>query len=106
MKTFLQFLTEDLSPETYDVLSPYESFPPDDNVSEEDALYQNVKFTDLAHYMKTQIDVVTRYIVGQGLGDDPKLLKAALNDAFMKPEIQKAFRLYYARHFPEKVEEG
>ena len=106
MKTFLQFLTEEVSPDTYDTLSPYDIFPPKNRVSDEKDLYQNVKFTDFQHYMKIQIDVVTKYIVSQGLGDDPKKLKSALNDAFMKPEIQRAFRLYYARHFPDKVEEG
>ena len=105
MKPFLQFIREDLSPETYDTLAPYDSFPPNNRVEQENDLYQNVEFTDFSHYMKTQIAVVSRYIASQGIGDDPKKLKAALNDAFMKPEIQKAFRLYYARNFPDKVAE-
>lgn len=106
MKSFLQFLTEDLSHSVYDEIEPYESFPPEERIEREDELYNNVEFKDFPHYMKTQIDVVTKYIISQGIGSDPDKLKSALNDAFNRPEIQKAFRLYYARHFPEKVEES
>lgn len=104
MKTFLQFITEDLTQDVYDTLAPYESFPPEEHIDQEDQLYRDVKFKDFQHYMKTQIDVVTKYITSQGIGNDPEKLKEALGEAFMKPEIQKAFRLYYARNFPSKVE--
>lgn len=103
MKSFIQFVTEELSFDTYQALEPYDTFPPQEHVKDEDQYYQDVEFTDFPHYMKTQIEVVTKYITSQGIGNDPKKLKAALAEAFMKPEIQKAFRLYYARHFPDKV---
>lgn len=104
MKPFLQFLKEDLSPETQAVLAPYDNFPPEHPHPQEKELYNDIEFLDFPHYMKTQIAVVSRYIASEGIGDDPKALQAALNDAFMKPEIQQAFRLHYARKFPQKVQ--
>ena len=103
MKSFLQFLTEELSPEIYDTLAPYEKFPPSEHIDQEDQLYKDVKFDDFSHYMKTQIAVVSEYIASQGIGDDPAKMEAAMEEAFMKPEIQKAFRLHYARIYPDKV---
>lgn len=105
MKPFLQFLKEDLSPEHQSVLAPYDNFPPDNPLPQEKELYDGIEFTDFPHYMKTQIAVVSRFIASQGIGDDPAALQKALGDAFMKTEIQQAFRLHYARKFPQKVKE-
>ena len=105
MKPFLQFLKEDLSPETQAVLAPYDNFPPDQHLPQEKELYDEIEFLDFPHYMKTQISVVSRFIASEGIGDDPEALQKALGDAFMKPEIQQAFRLHYAIKFPQKVQE-
>ena len=103
MKSFIQFLLEDLSPEYQELLEPYNKFPPTNPLDNEKEIYDDIKFTDFQHYMKTQIAVVTKYITQQGIGNDPNKIKTALEETFMKPEIQQAFRLHYAKHFPEKV---
>lgn len=105
MKPFIQFLREDLSAEFYEVLEPYDDFPPEEHLPAEEELYNDIQFLDFPHYMKTQIAVVSKYIASQGIGNDPAKITQALNDAFMQPEIQQSFRLHYARKFPEKVVE-
>jgi len=104
MKTFLQFLTEDLSPETVEALGGYENFPPNQPSPNEEEYYDNIEFLDFKHYMSEQIATVSEYIASQGITEQDHI-KQALNDAFMKPEIQRAFRLHYATQFPDKVNE-
>lgn len=102
MKTFIEFLKEDVSAEFYDLLEPHDEFSPNTKSSEEH--YNKIEFEDFAHYMKTQIETVSNYISSQGITDQNQI-KKALNDAFLKPEVQRAFRLHYARKFPNKVTE-
>lgn len=103
MKTFLKYLKEDLSMDVYSDLEDYEQFPPSGHLDNEEEYYDDIEFLDFPHYMKTQIETLTNYIIDQGIGQDSDKLKQALSDVLMDPEIQRSFRLHYARKFPNKV---